>query len=205
MKFFEFTSFLNLNSFPSLPPKSKNKYPSLRSSDFDNKIISRKRNLLISDKRAFLLGEETLKIVIAVIAISFLIYFLVTLYYNNVNDKKVKQAEETLLRIEEVINGLSDEPVEQDLINPPGWHLIGFTEDVKPNSCGGINCLCICADAWDTKEGKFQRQEKKCDEKGFCLKVENLVSGDFEIKIEDEEITFILIQKIENEVVINEV
>jgi hypothetical protein len=157
------------------------------------------------NKKAFLLGEETLKIIIAVIAISFLIYFLVTLYYSNVNDKKVKQAEETLLRTEEIINGIfNEEVIEQDLVNPSGWYLFGFTADSKPNSCGGKNCLCICDNAWDTKEGKFQRQEQKCDEKGFCLKVDNLVSGDFKINIKGDKITFISVHKIENEVVINE-
>ncbi|MCH9028348.1 MAG: hypothetical protein IH819_01785 [Bacteroidetes bacterium] len=98
------------------------------------------------NKKAFLLAEETLKIVIAVISISFLVYFLSSLYFANQSSKELELAEATLERIGDIIKGLSEGKSElQDVSNPQGWYLFSFTENnEKPNTCIGKNCLCIC-------------------------------------------------------------
>lgn len=149
------------------------------------------------NKRAFLLAEETLKIIIAVIAIGFLIYFLSQLYFSKVQGDKLKYAESALERTEEIVHNLEGGEVEEQILaNPQGWYLFGFMGEVKPNSCLDENCLCLCPKALDY-EGRFNRQQKKCTEKGSCLIVENL-GGEVEIKIEKDELNFILIKK-ENE------
>ena len=50
----------------------------------------------MKNKKGFLLAEETLKMVLAVICIGFLIAFLFALYFNNVNNAKFLQAESVL-------------------------------------------------------------------------------------------------------------
>ena len=52
------------------------------------------------NKRGFLLAEETLKIIIAVICIVFLVYILVAVYNSHSADKKIEQAKEVLLGTE---------------------------------------------------------------------------------------------------------
>ena len=126
------------------------------------------------NKRGFLLAEETLKIIIAVIAIAFLIYFLVSIYFAKVNGDKLVQAASLLTESDEsfkiIFNNLSEgETKTRDIIEPKGWELFGFADsELKPNSCAGENCLCICDGViWDGFNS--DRQQKGCDEKGVCL------------------------------------
>ena len=101
-------------------------------------------------KKGMLLASETLKIVIAVISIGFLVYFLTSLYFNNINGQKLAKAEVSLNGDEGIMgkivmvnqNGVEKESHVQ---NPSGWSLMSFTDnEVKPNACAGENCLCIC-------------------------------------------------------------
>lgn len=138
---------------------------------------------LDKDKKGFLLAEETLKIVIAVIAISFLIYFLVNIYFANINGEKRLQAENLIETITPKLNNLVEGGSDSlDIFNPKGWYFFSFAGyDVKPNLCAGKNCLCVCDNAWDF-ENRFKRQQKKCDKDGVCLIREDL--GEFnEIEI----------------------
>ena len=132
------------------------------------------------NRKAFLLAEETLKIIIALIAISFLIYFLTSLYFANVNSQKKQQAEASLTRILDVIKNIRTEVENVTDITPVSWHLFSFVgDDKKPNACSGENCLCIC---YNVKINLFDRKIKECDKKGICEIVENLEDID-EIKI----------------------
>lgn len=160
-------------------------------------------------KKGFLLAEETLKIVIAFIAITFLIYFLTSLYFANQTSKDLKEAEETLGRIGDIIKELSEGDSElQDISNPQGWHLFSFTEDEKPNTCTGKSCLCIC-DKVLIDSGLFGfisgRQAKECNEDGACLAVSELKKfNEIEIKNPGEGLTQISIEKQNNEISILE-
>ena len=149
------------------------------------------------NKKGFLLAEETLKIIIAVICISLLVYLLVSIYNNKTGGEKKLFAKGVLDRTGEIISSLGDNQNErQDLINPEGWYFISFTgTQAKPNLCLGKNCVCICPSAWDYKD-KIHRQQKKCDDKGECLVVENLANERFKIKIEGtNNLKFIRIKK----------
>jgi len=48
------------------------------------------------NKKGFLLAEETLKIVVAVISITFLIYFLTSLYFARIDGENLRKAEAVL-------------------------------------------------------------------------------------------------------------
>ncbi len=138
------------------------------------------------DKRGFLLAEETIKILIALVALIFLIYFLVSIYSAKVNGEKLKYAEDLIDRFKTEFNALSnvgEEVKEIDVFNPKGWYIFSFasSEIAKPNSCANQNCVCICDNVlWEGL--KKNRQQNECSEKGVCLIREDL--GEFpEIKI----------------------
>jgi hypothetical protein len=149
------------------------------------------------NNKGFLLAEETLKIIIAVICIGLLIYLLVSIYNNKAGGEKKLLAKGTLERTQEIISSLSEGGSEsQDLVNPEKWYFMSFVgNEIKPNSCLGKNCICICENAWDYKD-KFQRQQKRCDEKGECIVVENLRNVKFNIRIDGtDNLKFINIKK----------
>ena len=144
------------------------------------------RFFLPKNRRGFLLAEETLKIVIAVISISFLIFFLTSLYFSKINEQKKQHAEATLKRIIEIVENAQSNIEELNDPSPSGWYLFSFVKNIKkPNSCASKNCLCICDKVIDF----FSEQIKECDSGGVCKIVENL--GDFE-KIEIKKTPFAL-------------
>ncbi|MCH8945901.1 MAG: hypothetical protein IIA85_03190 [Nanoarchaeota archaeon] len=138
------------------------------------------------NKKAFLLAEETLKIVIALISISFLIYFLSSLYFTNQNSKDLELAEATL---ENLIESANSGIEEVEIYNPKGWILISFPigDSIMPNSCSNLgfqSCLCICnEDPWTIRDSGLAED---CDDIGICmdssLKVDN---EDNKIKLEN--------------------
>lgn len=147
------------------------------------------------DKRGFLLAEETLKIVVAVVVLVFLIGFLGKLYFAKVNGQRIKEAEASLEKIELEINSLNEGDLKEiELVNPAGWYLFGFTgSEKKPNSCAGESCICICD---DVLINIGSRQITKCDEKGVCNIVKGLQDFDnIKIKSPNKGLTDILIKK----------
>ena len=155
-----------------------------------------------NQKKGMLLAEETLKIVLAVIALSFLVYFLFSLYFSNLSDSKQKQAEANLLKISEAIEVIQiGGESEIKALTPAGWVLFSYANsEVKPNSCSGKDCLCICEETF------LGNQEKKCLTDGACLLVDNLKSFEnVEIKNSDEGLTNILIEKSIEGIIIKEI
>jgi len=85
------------------------------------------------DKRGFLLGEETLKVILAVICIIFLVYLLGSLYYNSVKNKEVGLAKASVEHLVKEINAGS---TEIEIYNPEGWVIGNFPDDK--------DYICIC-------------------------------------------------------------
>lgn len=133
-----------------------------------------------------LLSGETLKILLSVIGLGLLIFLVVSIWYSLSGDSKYNQAEASLnnviySEIQRVNSGGAENPFGIIVPNPSGWDIIGFTENIKPNSCVGEKCICICdVFFFDTEKS----QAKKCDDKGICQAVENLASFN-KIKIEN--------------------
>lgn len=142
------------------------------------------------------LGEETLKIVIAVISIGLLVYLLVSLYLSMEASRDLELAKESLNFLVSEINSGKDKV---DIYNPNGWQLGIWphevhitvrsgtayvkTETDPPKTCsnlGWASCICIC------KENKAD----SCDDNGICLNnIQNFtiigdsgVEGSIEIK-----------------------
>jgi hypothetical protein len=130
------------------------------------------------NKRGFLLGEETLKMVIAVICVVFLIFLLVSIYLSKTNEPKKKYAAAILTESDEsvskVVLGLKEgENKNINVFNPEGWYLFSFTGNNEiPNSCAGQNCLCICDKLWGVTFWK--KQVEKCVDDGVCIAVPEL-------------------------------
>lgn len=150
------------------------------------------------DKRGFLLAEETLKIILAVIGIGFLIFLLGSLYFNNMQDNNLKHArdilkqadenlEDTIRRVEIGNGSLENGSAEEfSFNNPSGWSMFSFIpgEDENiPNPCANKNCVCVCNSALTEEDSLLSKgQSRKCGEEGSCLVVQELNKFE-EIKI----------------------
>jgi hypothetical protein len=129
----------------------------------------------MENKRGFLLAEETLKIVLAVVCIIGLGYLLVSLYFSYSNSQDLKVAKGALDRL---IISLNDKEASYDIIGPNSarkWYVISWPyEGLMPESCvnlGVQNCICICKNgandvltSW-TNSGFLS----DCNDLGYCL------------------------------------
>ena len=127
----------------------------------------------MKNKKGFLLAEETLKIILAVISIGFLIYFLTALYFANQNSEELEQAEASLEHLIEGINSMKEGDVRKvEIYNPEGWAISSWPyENDKPESCELNNwesCLCICKNPMMAFSSNFL---DNCEDKskGVCL------------------------------------
>ena len=141
------------------------------------------------NKNGFLLAEETLKLIISVIAIGFLAYLLFSLYQANKDSKDLELAKDSLNFL---MNGIKTENKSVDIYNPDGWWLnvLPRTETLSngrqliyliPKTCSNLgltSCICLCS----------ENTPKNCDEKGICLDNKGFLI-DEPIKIEDPPIT----------------
>ena len=155
------------------------------------------------NQRGMLLAEETLKMVIAVIALIVLVGFLTSLYFSNKDSTKSLEAESVLNRISAIIGNLDEGGVEiYEVPNPEGWNFFSFVKGVNEDSnlCSGENCICVC------DEVLFGSQEKECLKNGRCLESGGL--SPFEIipiKGPNEGMTKLNIQKSNNIISIDEI
>jgi hypothetical protein len=151
------------------------------------------------NKKGMLLGEETLKVIIAVISITFLIFFLVSLYLSSTRNKDLEMAEASL---EHLITEINAGRTEVEIYNPIGGFEEGVIEGIKgkfknwfilswssekflPDSCisaGWDKCICICEGGLNKGEEIFA---KRCDEEGTCLENEFFIEARSGIKIEN--------------------
>ena len=143
----------------------------------------------MNDKRGFLLAEETLKLILAVISIGVLAYLLFALYSSNKDSKELVLAKASLNSFFEATNV---QATEIDIYNPSRWYLNSWpnsytsgalfwkkTEEGKiPVSCSNLgwgSCICLCED----------NNPDSCDENGACLENKNSLQFASPIKIEN--------------------
>jgi hypothetical protein len=158
----------------------------------------------MKNKKGFLLAEETLKIIIAVVCMVFLVYFLTSLYLTNVKNQKVEQAKSVVERIGEIANSVPENPERTDL-SPGGWFLFSFTEGLKPKQCAGGNCVCICSKIL-IPIYEDSRQINECSKNGACKNIANIENFEkIEIKSPSQGVTNVEIKKQETRVIISEV
>lgn len=132
----------------------------------------------LARKKGFLLGEFTLKIIIAVVCIGILLFFLFSIYSMFSSKTNLQRASSTLSELSNKMSVLTadGEEINYVLLNPKNWVLIYF-EGISPllTQCSGNKCLCLC----EEKGTIFNRDQMKlCEENGRCLAVENKVNID---------------------------
>ena len=144
------------------------------------------------NKKANLLGEYTLKIIIAVISLLLLLTLLFSLYSTFSDEKNFTRAKESLERLREGITGSIEMKQSFILLGPENWKLISYVSGNKPQGCSDY-CLCICQDErsrrWKKAYLGADNQIETCEIRGIC---ENYVE-----KIEKVEITLEKEQDIE--------
>jgi len=128
------------------------------------------------NKNGFLLAEETLKLIISVIAIGFLAYFLFSLYQANKDSNDLDLAKES---IEFLTSAVSSGETKVDIYNPNGWWLGTWTKLQKCSNIGLESCICICK----------EKNADSCDEDGICLDNGGFLIGVNPIEIKDPPIT----------------
>ena len=131
------------------------------------------------NKKGMLLASEVVKLVIALIGISLLVYLLVSIYYNNARDKNLNDAKATISRIKDIIARIDAGTIQSEKvtdITPSSWSFFSYIgNEKKPNSCAGENCLCICDTvSFDNFLFFKDRQISECDTNGVCIPVKNL-------------------------------
>ncbi len=152
------------------------------------------------NKRGFLLGEFTLKVIVAVLCIIVLAVLLFKLYGMFSNKTEVEKAGNTvdavLERAQEAkLKGSAD----YVLLEPKNWILLYYPTGT-PKACQGAKCLCLCKDGgiWDRiKDCKLsfnectnslgdilQKQLVSCDSDGACRKTDKNIEINGGIKIE---------------------
>lgn len=135
------------------------------------------------NKRGFLLGEETIKIILAVIAILFLILFIVYLYNNFTQNKDLTNAKSSLA---DLVSQIGSGATQFDIYNPANWVLSSWSSsassiipgaEVVPKQCTTNkwnNCLCLCA----APGGSIKTFLIACDTDGTCMQNDFSVQGD---------------------------
>lgn len=132
-------------------------------------------------KKGMLLASETLKMVLAVIGIGFLIFLLTSLYFSNSVSQNKQKAELLMKNIRNVSSNLN--PITHNSSNlynivPSGWNIISYVGAVqKPNQCAGENCLCICDSVYSYGGIFGDRQISECTKRGVCQVFSNLTKS----------------------------
>ena len=158
----------------------------------------------MKQKRAMLLTEEVLKMIVAIIGLALLAYFLISFFSSDTKAKKQREAIETLDEISKIISNIGVSGGNITALQPQRWTLFSFVgEDKKPNSCSGQNCMCICNKVIGDV---FDRQIKKCTKEGTCLGVSNLEKfEDIKIEAYKQGTTSINIREVNGRIQINKI
>ncbi len=143
----------------------------------------------IDNKKGFFLAEETMKIVLALICVAFLVYFLVSIYYSNQKDKNFEFAKSSLQGLVEAVNSKSSD---FEIFNPKGFYILSWPlDDIRPASCENLNwanCICICQKSktsslrWLVGTSENEALSDDCDE-WPCLQAPDSLKDGFKIKI----------------------
>ncbi len=162
-----------------------------RSKEKNKKFFS--PSIFPKSRNGLFLAEETLKIVLAVIVIVFLIYFLVSLYFSGKDSEGMKFAESSAKYLIEQMNLKT---LEVQIFNPTGWIITAWKNDKEmPLSCsnlGWANCICVCEN--DVNYNIFgilkNNDLDDCNQQNYCVEYNKEVFiRDGSIEIDSSPIT----------------
>ncbi|MEX0920536.1 MAG: hypothetical protein WDZ69_03080 [Candidatus Pacearchaeota archaeon] len=160
---------------------------------------------MLIDRKGFLLAEETLKMILSVIAIGFLAFLLFSLYNAGKSSQDLEFAEES---VDFLLEGINAEVEDVEIFNPEGWVVVSWPyEGMVPDACSNVgweNCICIVEDAGEWRDsvpladGRIEKLKGNSNE-GACRENPSDFSTNGPIKIRDAPI--VLEIDYENEVI----
>lgn len=99
----------------------------------------------MTNKKGFLLGEEGIKLILAVIAILFLIAFIVFLYNTFSKNEDLDEAKASL---EYLVAQIDSGSFQAEVFNPVSWGFVSYSsEENMPKFCSSLGwekCVCMC-------------------------------------------------------------
>jgi hypothetical protein len=119
------------------------------------------------NRKGFLLGEYTLKVVIAVLSILILVFLLTTIYNTFTSKNNILQAKSTIEMVQGLISEANLKGQSYGLLTEPqGWVLKYYSLGNVAN-CEGKKCICVCQN-----EGYFSSVDSNCNNPnyGYCEK-----------------------------------
>jgi hypothetical protein len=134
------------------------------------------------NKKGFLLGEETVKIIIAVVAIVFLVALIVGLYTTISKNKDLEYATSTL---DNLVGQINAKVSQVYIYNPKDWYLSSFPQQgmdgssVLPQACSSVgwkSCLCIFKVGGDSLAKSVNSENSVCRENDFTVNGQTFVS-----------------------------
>ena len=145
----------------------------------------------IKNKKADLLPEETLKIILAVIGIGLLVLLAVLLYGIFSKRQDLVQAEANMNYIMNIVNRMSEELGKTGgagtkteayvLLNPSRWGVSAWPmsiggEEKRPSAClNWDKCICFCEINWFSKVPFFVDKSashlKSCNQLNVCREI----------------------------------
>ena len=146
------------------------------------------------NRKANMLTEHTLKVIIAVMSLLLLLYLLFSLYSNFTGKQNFKRAEATLENLNEKMIDAQNTGEKQSipLLEPNGWVLVSYGVGEKPDKCTD-NCICLCEDVGFRDRLKFLAgidQVEKCNIRGECKNFKEKIN-EFKIELrKDVEVEF---------------
>jgi hypothetical protein len=133
------------------------------------------------NKKGLLLPEETLKVVLAVLCLTFLAILLYSIYNAGKKSEDLGFATES---VNFFVQEIRDGKTSVDIYNPSGWYLTswpyGGEEPLSCSKLGWTSCICICE----------KNDADSCDSKGICINTKEKFQIDGEnIEIKNPPIT----------------
>jgi len=147
------------------------------------------KSKLMKNKKAELLAEHTLKVIIAIMSVLLLLYLLFSVYSSYTQKKNFARAEGTLNSLIEKMNEAKNNNIETNipLLEPKGWRALSYIQGEIPGSCSG-KCICICEGLGIKDKLKFWsglNQADKCEIRGVCKNIQEKIN-EFNLKLRVE-------------------
>jgi len=125
------------------------------------------------------LPTETVKILIAVLAIGVLAILAYQLYSIFTTQSDYEKAKASLNNIVETIDYIQKNNLlkgEVVVLNPKEWTIVPYSAGNGPSSCLGKDCLCICSGVMIESQfsGYADRLKNSCETQGICKETVSL-------------------------------
>lgn len=130
------------------------------------------------NKKADMMPEEALKIIMAVLGVVLLLYLAFSLYGIFMSKTQLEQASAVLSSLSGKANVLESGNNASVLVTSPrDWNLYVFNSgQISPKLCSNSACICICEQYFSTAE--INKAVDSCEKNGVCQKIKSPIVVD---------------------------